>query len=82
MPKVETIKASDAPAPPKKVSKMAGELLEALNRLQKDEVIKLTPDEGKSVRGVKTSVGRVASNQGIKLTSWDDGQAVYVKKSS
>ena len=80
MPRIDVIKASDAPAPPKKLSKVASELLEALSGLKKDEVLKLTPDEDKSIRGLKTSVGRIASNATVKVESWDDGTAVYVKK--
>jgi len=80
MPTIETIKASDAPPPPKKLSKIAGEFQAALNALKKDEVLRLAPDEGKSIRGLKTSVGRMSSSAGIKVTSYDDGQFVYVRK--
>ena len=82
MPKIEVIKASEAPAPPKKMSKVAEELVSALNSLKKDEVLRLEPDEGKSMRGLKTSVGRITSNAGIKVESWTDQEetAIYVKK--
>lgn len=82
MPKIEVVKASDAPDPPKKMSKAAAEIVEGLNRLKKDEVLKLVPDEGKTIRGLKTSVGRISAGHQIKVTSWDDGEAVYVKKES
>ena len=82
MPKIEVIKASDAPAPPAKMSKVAEQLVSALNSLKKDEVLRLEPDEGKSMRGLKTSVGRITSNAGIKVESWTDQAetAIYVKK--
>ena len=82
MPKIEVIKASDAPAPPKKMSKVAEELVSALNSLKKDEVLRLEPDEGKSIRGLKTSIGRVTSNAGIKVELWTDQDetAIYVRK--
>jgi hypothetical protein len=81
MPKIETIKASDAPAAPRKMSKMAAQMAEALNNLKKDEVLKLTPDEGKSMRGLKTSVGRMASNAGVKVETWSvDDETLYVRK--
>lgn len=80
MPLIETIKASDAPPPPKKVSKVTTEFLNAFNALKKDEVLKMVPDEGKSLRGLKTSVGRMTSTQGLKVESWDDGQALYVRR--
>jgi len=80
MPVISKIKASDAPPPPKKLSKVASELVTALNELKKDEVLKLSPDEGKSMRGLKTSVGRITSNAGIKVESWEADGALYVKK--
>lgn len=81
MPRIETIKASDAPAPPQKASRAATEFLNAFNSLKKDEVLRMIPDEGKSLRGLKTSVGRITTKQGIKVVSWDDGQALYVRRS-
>jgi hypothetical protein len=82
MPKIETIKASDAPAPPKKVYKATAEFLVALNNLKKDEVLRLTPDDGKSLRGLKTSIGRIASENALKMESWSgtDGDVLYVRK--
>ncbi|HEV2074274.1 MAG TPA: hypothetical protein VGR29_11610 [Thermomicrobiales bacterium] len=80
MPTIEVIKASEAPQAPKKLSKVADQLVTALNALRKDEVLKLSADEGKSLRGLKTSVGRITSNAGIKVTSWDDGTYLYVQK--
>lgn len=81
MPRIEVVKASDVPAPPKKVSKIAAELVSAINSLKKDEVLSLQPDEGKSLRGLKTSVGRITSNAGIKVESWSvDDSTLYVRK--
>jgi hypothetical protein len=79
---IEVIKASDAPGIPKKQSKVANELLNALGSLKKDEVLKLVPDPDKSIRGLKTSVGRITSNAGIKIQSWSDDEAVYIAKQS
>lgn len=80
MPRIETIKASDAPSPPQKASKAATEFMNAFNSLTKDEVLKMILDEGKSLRGLKTSVGRITTKRGIKVESWDDGQALYVRR--
>lgn len=82
MPTIETIKATDAPPPPRKMSEATSELLAALNRLKKDEVLRLQPDTGKSMRGLKTSVGRIASNNKLKVESWTDGAEdyLYVRK--
>lgn len=80
MPQVETIKLSEAPEPPKKMSQVAQQIVGGINGLKKDEVLRLQPDEGKSLRGLKTSVGRITKSHGIKVESWDDGRALYVKK--
>lgn len=81
MPSIETIKLSDAPDAPRKLSKVAEQLVSALNGLKRDEVLKLSPDEGKSLRGLKTSVGRISSNAGIKVESWSvDDSNLYVRK--
>jgi hypothetical protein len=81
MPTNETIKASDAPKVPKKLSKLAQELVSAINGLNKDQVLRLTPDDGKSMRGLKTSVGRIAANAGIKVESWSiDDEYLHVKR--
>jgi hypothetical protein len=40
----------------------------------------MIPDEGKSLRGLKTSVGRITTKQGVKVVTWDDGQALYVRR--
>jgi hypothetical protein len=69
MPVIETIKASDTPPPPKKMSKASAEILAAINALKKDEVLRLRPDEGKSLRGLKTSIGRIASGNNLKIES-------------
>ncbi|MGC4192522.1 MAG: hypothetical protein QM589_15350 [Thermomicrobiales bacterium] len=80
MPSIEIIKASEAPGAPRKQSKFAAELLLAINSLKKDEVLKLTPDEGKSVRGLKTGIGRITKGEGIKVNTWDNGEDVFVAR--
>lgn len=81
MPSIETIKLSDAPQAPRKLSRVAEQLVSALNGLKRDEVLKLSPDEGKSLRGLKTSVGRISSNASIKVESWAvDDTNLYVRK--
>ena len=84
MPKIEIIKASEAPAPPPKMSASAQAIYSALSKLKKDEVLRLQPAEGKSMRGLKTSVGRVASRNNLKIESWTDEtqEYLYVRKHS
>ncbi|HYH12623.1 MAG TPA: hypothetical protein VD789_09745 [Thermomicrobiales bacterium] len=62
------------------MSKVAAEIVNGISSLKKDEVLKLVPDEGKSLRGLKTSVGRITATHGIKVESWDDGEALYVRQ--
>ena len=80
--KFEYIKETDAPAQPKPISRRANEILEVINGLKEGQVAKITLDAGQSVRGLKTSFGRVASGRGIKVRSWSvpGEQVVYVKK--
>lgn len=80
MPQLEVIRASEAPGAPKKQSPWANELIIAVGSLKKDEVLKLTPDEGKSVRGLKTGIGRVTKGANVQVRTWDDGEFVYVAK--
>lgn len=80
MPSIEVVKAADAPGAPKKQSKFAADLLGAINSLKRDEVLKLAPDPDKSIRGLKTGIGRVTKGEGLKVTTWDDGDFVYVAK--
>ena len=82
MPKIEIIKASEAPPPPMKMSDSARAILSALSKLKKDEVLRLQPAEDKSMRGLKTSVGRVASRNSLKVESWtdEDEEYLYVRK--
>lgn len=80
MPAIEVIKAIEAPGVPKKQSPYATELLHAINGLKKDEVLRITPEDGKSLRGLKTGIGRITKGAGVKITSWDDGEVAYVAK--
>lgn len=60
MRRIETIKVSDALPPPKKMSRATEQILSSINCLKKDEALRLQPDPDKSLRGLKTSVGRIA----------------------
>lgn len=48
MPRIETIKASEAPAPQKKMPKATQEVFDGINRLKKDEVLRLQPARTRS----------------------------------
>lgn len=78
MPRIETIKASDAPPPPKKMFETAREMLNAITSLKKDEVLRVQPDPDKTIRGLKTSVGRIASNNDLKIETWTDAEEAYL----
>ena len=81
-PTIETIKASEAPDPPKKMSRGTAEILAAITTLKKDEVLRMQPDPGKSLRGLKTAIGRIASSNNLEVESWSDatGDYLYVRK--
>jgi hypothetical protein len=81
MPRIDVIKASEAPAPPKKMSKASSEIYNAIVKLKKDEVLRIQPDPDKSLRGLKTSVGRVASSNDLKIETWsDEDDVLYVRR--
>ena len=82
MPHIEVIKASEAPPPPKQMSKSSSEIYNAITRLKKDEVLRMQPDPDKSMRGLKASLSRVASNNDLKIESWTDATEdfLYVRK--
>lgn len=77
---IQIIKETNAPPMPKKQSKVAQELLTSLDILKKGEVLRVEPDHGKTIRGLKTGIGRITKSAGISVTTWDDGVAVYVRK--
>lgn len=71
----------DAPPAPKKTgSSKAKMFIELIETLPEGKVAEIDPEEGQSVRGIKVSVGRVASTRGITIQSWDSDGKVYVKK--
>ncbi len=78
MPRIETIKASDAPAPPKKMSKASQQILDAINNLKRDQVLRLQPDPDQSMRGLKMSVARTASRNDVEIESWTDEAQEYL----
>jgi hypothetical protein len=82
MATVEYIAEKDAPAPPKTLSKSAQDTLRMLHGLKDGQVAKVTPDEGQTLRGLKTSFSRVAKGQGIKIQVWgiSGDNHVYVKR--
>lgn len=76
------VDASEAPMPPKKVpvSKSVKYFRELIENLEPGKVAIVTPDESQSQRGIKISVGRIATGMGKKVTSWslDGDENVYV----
>ena len=78
---IEFLDIKDAPEPPAKPSsKRAAEFIEMVENLPKNKVAKISPKEDQSLRGIKVSVGRIASNRSIKVRTWDDGTHVYVRR--
>jgi hypothetical protein len=79
---VEYIKESEAPKPPKPLSKSAAAALEVLTTLKDGQVAKVTPSAGQTIRGLKASFTRAAKGQKLRVQTWNvnDDPALYVKK--
>lgn len=80
MPVIETIKFSEAPNIPAKQSKYANELITAIQSLKRDEALRLAPDPGKSMRGLRTGIGRITKGADLKVTVWSDDSYAYITK--
>ena len=79
----EYINDTDAPRPPKKQSAETQEVLTMLNELPRGKVIRWKLAEGQSARGARIAIGRIASNNGSKVTTWsvpEEPGIIYVKK--
>lgn len=79
MAKVQIISENDAPAAPKAMTRAAQESLAILNQLSKGKVARIEPGEGQSIRGLKSSISRVATNNKMKVSQWDVDGVLYVK---
>jgi hypothetical protein len=79
MAKYQIISENDAPAAPKAMTRAAQESLAILNQLTKGKVARIEPSEGQSVRGLKSSISRVATNNKLKVSQWDVDGVLYVK---
>lgn len=79
----DVLKDSDAPRPPKPQSKIASEVLAMLDALKNNETARVRIPEGMSPKGIRISIGRIATNNGLKAQTWtvqeEDG-IVYVKR--
>ncbi|MCA9858937.1 MAG: hypothetical protein KC438_04405 [Thermomicrobiales bacterium] len=79
MASVQIISENEAPAAPKAMTRAAQESLAILNQLSKGKVARIEPGEGQSIRGLKSSISRVATNNKLKVTQWDVDGVLYVK---
>lgn len=70
------------PAPPKPLSKSAAAAVDILKTIKDGQVAKVTPDEGQTIRELKASFSRVATNQKLNIQTWnvEGDNALYVKK--
>jgi hypothetical protein len=80
MPLFKVIPSSEAPQVPKRQSQYAIDLLRSVDTLKKNEVLRVTPDEGKSLRGLRAGIGRILKSAGIQTRTWDDGTHAYISK--
>ena len=77
--KVELLDNADVPTPPRAMSKRAKEAHAIVAQLVSGKTAKVTPDKDQSLRGVKASLSRVATSQGKKVVTYDDGTHVYAR---
>ena len=81
----DVLKDSDAPRPPKPQSKIAGEVLAMLDALKNNETARVRIPEDMSSKGMRISFGRIATNNGRKVITWQvpaEPEFIYVKKVS
>lgn len=79
MANYQIISEHDAPPPPKAMTRAAQESYAILHQLTKGKVARVEPGEGQTVRGIKSSLSRVATNNKMKIMHWDVDGVVYVK---
>lgn len=80
---IKFIDPSEAPAPPANTIATNPYYTEVIQTLPDDKVAVVDIPEGKTVRGAKVSLGRIASSFGIRVMVWtdeDDESKVYVQK--
>jgi hypothetical protein len=80
VPRLKVIPLSEAPAIPTRQSQYAIELLRRVGALEHDQVLRVTPDDGKSLRGMRAGIGRIIKAAGINARTWDDGIHAYIAK--
>jgi hypothetical protein len=80
VPGFTIISSSEAPKKPTRQSQYAIDLLKNVRALQKDQVLRVTPDEGKSLRGLRAGIGRIIKTAGIEAETWDDGTHAYIAR--
>jgi hypothetical protein len=78
---IKLIDPDKAPTPPAhKGAGKAQAFIELIESLPADKVAEITPEDGQTVRGIKVSIGRIASARKIEIQSWDSEGKVYLKK--
>jgi hypothetical protein len=41
-------------------------------------VLRVTPDSGKSLRGLRAGIGRILKGADLAAKTWDDGEHAYI----
>lgn len=74
------IESSKAPRPGKKPTTKRGEVSQRLVAgLTTGKVLRVQPEAGQTVRGVKVSLSRAAKNLGRTIETWDIEGIVYAE---
>ncbi len=78
---VKYLDPDKAPAPPPKQGPSRADYFrQLLTDLPDDKVAEVTPEADQSIRGMKVSIGRVASGMGWSVRTWDADGKVYIQK--
>jgi hypothetical protein len=75
----QLIDESSAPKPPKAQSKKASDTVAMLKQLKPGKVLKVAPEEGQSLRGLRSGITRIGRNNEINLVTWQDNTHAYVR---
>jgi hypothetical protein len=80
VPAFKIIPASEAPAIPTRQSQYAIELMDRVRSLEEGQVLRVTPDVGRSPRGLRSGIGRILKAADLAAITWDDGTHAYIAK--
>ena len=78
----EPVPKDKVPPRPTKKTSSAAKLIKMIEEMPSGEIYVVTPEGTETIRGLKTSIGRIASARSIEVEQWanEEGTALYVEK--